>query len=325
MTKIYSDGFDWLVRHQSADGRWDPATFPDRCEGVRCDGTGDAADVVESTARALDAFHSGLSSHRDRGHGKSIAAGLDWLQSVQDAGGAIGPRTNSRHVIAHALATVALLDECNIEPKSRWRPSAEAAIGHLLAVRDDAGVWGASIGGAADLEATTLALCALGCARNLEFSVPAETFERPRAWLDGSHKGSPALVAARRILALYVCSARSGDPRLQEDLATLREAVPRSGGWPGDLDVEFVTAASTAAYLWGGDLLRDCKRANLETIEPTLRGADDGCARGSWDPPAAGSLRGGRVASTGRLLRLFGPQYWSTYRNAIIDKPLFEK
>ncbi|MDJ0521655.1 MAG: terpene cyclase/mutase family protein [Planctomycetota bacterium] len=108
----------WLKAHQSPNGSWQAAGFADWCNGkpvplgeAKPDGRGKEVYDVGVTGLALLAYAGAGHTYRGKGpYAETVAKGLRYLKTKQDAEGCIGARTNQHFIYNHGIATLALLE-----------------------------------------------------------------------------------------------------------------------------------------------------------------------------------------------------------------------
>lgn len=328
---------DWLVRHQSADGRWDLSVRAQRCTDARCAAGEEGSDPVGETALALMALLATGTNLGDKSYGPALRAGFAYLLSVQGADGSFGSRPDPHHILDQALAIDALfwLVSSSANPEVPYRPALERAVPHLVSLRRPGAAWGEDASGTAcDLGVTTWATLAVANARAWEppIAVPDDVFRDVLAWLDTDPGSATEADAAIRTCARVYAGTTQRDPHLLADHEILRRTDPvgADGAVTGaPLDAEGRYFVTRAGWLWGGPIWRHRRQFNADVFPPLQRPAEDGCVGGSWDAPVA-ARRGdgpthGRLGATALTLMLEDPCFVSTYRNAMEDTSLIPK
>jgi hypothetical protein len=101
----------WLALHQEPNGRFAPASFPERCKArgaAPCGGPGEERQAIGVTGLALLAFlraGNGL----DRGpHSAEVARAVGWLLRQELPTGLFGERASLEHMYSHLIATWAM-------------------------------------------------------------------------------------------------------------------------------------------------------------------------------------------------------------------------
>jgi len=316
---------DWLTRHQSADGSWDLRT--PACADPRCSAHEGPVDVVGDTALALRAFLTRLPDLASDRASPAIRRGLDWLVAAQAPDGtfesALAPHEVRDQALVAQTGLWATWDLDQRGPAARerllpYRVVAERSGDRLLALRRQGGAW--SDGGAAadDLVLTTWATLALAEARGMGLTVPDAAVAEVLDWLDTDPGGATEAAAAMRTCCRVALGATQRDEHLQADHRILLGfvAAPDAPGHADDAASRFL--ATVAASQWGLDLWRHWFD-EIPVVCARQRGADAGCACGTWSAGCAGP-EGDAVGATALSAMLFDPRFISTYANGIRAK-----
>jgi hypothetical protein len=294
-------GLAWLATNQAPEGRWD-------CERHG----GYARYDVGVTSLALLAF-LGAGNDSTRGpYADSTRRGIEYLLSVQEPDGRIGPDTRLErwtYLYNHALATQALMEgylmslheEALREPISR-------ALGFLVAVQNRDGGWRyTEPGESSDSSVTAWVLSTLALARRaglLEES--GEVFARARAWIDGATSEAgftgyrerpregehPTGTTAAAFTALAAAGIDADPGSLHR---ARREALREfaTAGVPDGTDDPVGTYFLANALFQIGAEAWD--QWNARSVLPLAQRQE---ADGSWSPSGKYAPPGGRVAST---------------------------
>ncbi len=140
------DALRWLAAHQSADGGWSAETFGTWCDGKSVtdgpDGAGKVDYDVGVTGLALCAYLGAGYTHRGRHpFAQTIAKGLRYLRSVQDAEGCFGPRTSPYFVYNHAAAALAIVEAYGMTGSPLFHQSAQKALDFIALARNPYFAW----------------------------------------------------------------------------------------------------------------------------------------------------------------------------------------
>lgn len=104
-------GQDWLLRHQSADGRFDCDGFLEQCKGGSCGDAGETTYDPGVTGLAMLALLDARNpAALDAPRAAAVARAETWLGDMQDAEGCFGPRTSQHFQYNHMIATLAVVE-----------------------------------------------------------------------------------------------------------------------------------------------------------------------------------------------------------------------
>ena len=169
-------GLSFLSRQQSPEGWF---------EG--------SASHVTVTARATLAFLAAGKVPDTGRYGLTLRASIEWLLSQQTADGYIGHEP--REMRAHALATLALVEACGVDPnperRGRVYQAAKKALTAIVAAQQTpksdpspGGGWGVEPNSpASDLADTAVCLLALRARQDLGIIVPVKSLEQARGFV----------------------------------------------------------------------------------------------------------------------------------------------
>ena len=324
------DALDWLARHQSANGRWEPAGFSTRCKGTPCLGAGDEANDTGVTALAALAILGNGEGPGAGPYGQGLARALRWLLGRQDSSsGRIGSPSGERFMYGHAAATLALAETSALGGGTEEIQGALAkAVGFIHAARNRTGAWRYECppNGESDSSVTGWVLLALRGAADAGIAVDAEDLDAGFSWLSRAtdprsgrcgyrtrgersfrQLGAAPRFPADRTEALTALSlfARmvhgriaAGDELLPRQAELFRKTLPRWEATPraSPVDEDYWFFGTLAAFQLGG---RDWEEWNFALKKALLENQRrDGDAAGSWDPVGVWGGAGGRVAMT---------------------------
>ena len=294
----YDPSASWLIAHADPDGGW-----PRRAEGSEAAPPLDVA----ATSLALLTFLSQGYTHRsegDGGVGTAIGLALRRMKSLQAADGQLAGTSSQDAVRAHALATLALLEDYGMTESVVVREPARRAFAALLGLRKESGGWASDAGARGD-DAEATAFAVLACAqagqivkwqraaeRVPEIPVEASLLDSFRSWAERegrSAAGSAVRVEAAQVIALAVGGE---DPTSSNDVL---DAVARiRAACQGDavaLDPVERFLSMVAITVTGCERSESWRKAFFEDLTRLQRGGKDPVElRGSFDPPA-GDLR----------------------------------
>jgi hypothetical protein len=143
------DALRWLKAHQSPDGGWEAEGFRRWADGKPAigpgpDGVGKATYDVGVSGLALLAFlGAGYTQRSDdkEGFGTTVAAGLKYLRTVQDAEGCFGSRSSGHYVYNHAIATLAMVEAFAMTGSSMLRNPAQRGLDFVTVARNPYFAW----------------------------------------------------------------------------------------------------------------------------------------------------------------------------------------
>ncbi len=361
-------GLAWLAAHQSDDGRWESAGFGGWCDGGASGhvltGAGERVYDVGITGLALLAFQAagyvpGGGGPHGNAYGQNVAKGLDYLVSVQDAEGCIGPRTTMHYVYSHAYAAQALVEAYALVDSTRSRRAAQKALDFSRLAQNPHYGWRYGVKpGDNDTSVTAVMLLPFVVAARLNavreragsappLDVDGEVFEWAFAWSSkmvgngrvgyiqrgGVSSRAQAVVnafPARRTesttaLATVCWLLSPVPPRGTDDPeAGMRLMVRRPPLWrpkTGNIDLYYWYYAALAFHQVGGPEHQRWRQALGEALLPTQRSDGDRCGYlGSWDPVGAWGSVGGRVYATAiGVLSLLAESRFPRYRSLEIE------
>ena len=316
-------GLEWLASVQKEDGHWSLGAYDPNGAA----GTVRLQSDTAATGLALLAFLGAGYDHFDGRHRDVVRRGLEWLVSVQKADGDLyvtaDPVSNScAWLYSHGIATTVLCEAVGMTGDPLLRPSAERAIGFIVASQQPSrGGWRYQPRADSDLSVSGWMLVALRAGVLAGLDVPAETFAGVERLLDGSaiadKTGSyhynainpgqrPSDLSAASMTALgALMRLHGGTPRTDEGIVTAAGRLAAMTPAYGTRQ-----ARTRDAYLWyyasqvlvqtGGpewDAWYERLCVELETQQVAA-----GRETGSWDPlgqvPDRWGAFGGRLYVT---------------------------
>ncbi|MBL8803279.1 MAG: terpene cyclase/mutase family protein [Planctomycetes bacterium] len=273
---------EWLLAHQSSDGRWDCDAFASVCQArgaAPCDGPGQSSNDVATTSLAVLAILECESKQHDARFKDAVERGVRWLVSQQRSDGRVGEQDGVFALYNHALATCAMAETYLRAKPFLLRFPAQKAVTFALAARNPGKAWRytAPPNGENDTSVTGWMVLALDTARRAGLRVDAAAFDGARAWFDEvtdpqtgrcgyTERGSPSSRTARvndhfpphsgEALTAIALGARArwgelaADPALVERQLALLGAKPPlwdESGERNDLYAWFFTARALRA------------------------------------------------------------------------------
>lgn len=317
----------WLARHQSPDGSWGAATFPQQCTGEKCSGGGGREFDTGVTGLALLAFLGAGYSHLSRDEfpdpvrpgqtlrfGDVVRNGIKWLMAHQDPEGCIGPR-RGHFLYDHSIASLALSEAFGMTNATALQGPAQKAVDFLVAAQNPGKGWRYTPRCQDnDTSVTGWALMALKSADLSGLSFPEDCYKGTRAWLDEVTEPTYSRVGYTRkpagkerwhsptaiaVMCRIFMDKNRADPRLAHGCDQLLLAKPV---WEaGKIDFYYWYYGSLALFQFDGPTgskwrawNEDMKNALVKNQET----ASKGCRSGSWEAADTWSRQGGRVYAT---------------------------
>jgi len=317
---------DWLIRHQSPDGRWDADGFEACCKGTKCGMPGGPLFDPGVSALALLAFSGYGETYKTPRFGAAVRIGLKWLKGVQDADGCFGPRTSSHFVYNHAIATLAMCDMFGMTRSPLFKSSAQQGIDFILQCQNPYLAWRYGVRpGDNDTSVTAWMVWALDAGKAAGLAVEPASLDGARAWLDqvtdpatgrvgytkrGNGPARPQelmdrfpasrteSMAALGVLTRMHCGADRADPVVAKGLDLLAKVPPTWSTRDGSIDFYYWHFGTMAMFHAGGDRWKKWNESmKTALVDHQRRGAEDD-ARGSWDPLDPWATEEGRVGAT---------------------------
>jgi hypothetical protein len=288
-------GLQWLVRHQSPDGRWMlDGAFRDK----------GAANDTAGTALGLLPFLGAGKTHkasRDNAFDKTVGKGLRFLMSRQDrkrgdfGGGMYG----------HGIATIALSEAYGLTQDLNLRMAAQRAVNFIVYAQHEKGGWRYSPGQEGDVSVTGWQVMALKSAQMAGLDVPASTLKKAERFLDScaspttegygyvGNAATPTTSAVGLLCRQFMQGWGPQNPRLIKGISANLKPVP-----PGTKkDAYYHYYATQVMYHFGGDAWKDWNQKMRDLLVASQAADKASPDFGSWS--SAGDTWG---ASGGRLM-----------------------
>lgn len=314
---------EWLAAHQSGDGRWDADGFDAGCGDAGCSGAGAASHDVGVTGLSLLCFLGAGETHNSGPNKDTVARGLAYLKSVQDADGCFGPRTSRRFQYDHLCASLALTEAYGLTGSRLFEGSAQRAVAFVEASRNPYLAWRYGVrDGGNDTSVTGWAVMVLESARLAQLDVDSRSMEGAVTWIDrmtepdlgrvgyerrgGASSRLPSArdafparnvetMSAVGVLArIFAGRDPATTPEIAKGADVLARAPPVRGAGTNDFCYWYL--GTLAQFQVGGERWRAWNESMKEVWMDSQH--TDGHARGSWDPVDAWSSEGGRVYAT---------------------------
>jgi hypothetical protein len=167
-------GLKWLVRMQSADGRWMlDGPFPDK---------GLANDTAATALALLPMLAAGKTHKPDKynPYDRPVEKGLNFLLRRQDKKtGNLGGE-----MYGHALAAIVLCEAYGLTQDPVLRRPAQMAVNYIIASQHEAGGWRYGPGQPGDMSVTGWQVMALKSGQMAGLDVPVVTLVKSQRFLD---------------------------------------------------------------------------------------------------------------------------------------------
>ncbi len=293
-TAAVTRGLKWLVRQQSADGRFQLAgMFKDK-------GT---ENFTAATGLGLLPFLGAGKTHRpskDNGYGKTVGRALRYLIRRQD------PRRGELGggMYGHAIATIALSEAYGLSQDPVLRVPAQRAVYYIVSAQHEGGGWRYSPLQAGDMSVTGWQVMALKSAQMAGLTVPNITLQKAQRFLDSvaaSNDGygyvdtnpTPTMSAAGLLCRQFVQGWGPRNLRLIKGINANLKPTP-----PGTRkDAYYHYYATQVMFHFGGDAWKQWNEKMRDLLVKTQEQDAMSPSFGSWS--AAGDAYG---SAGGRLM-----------------------
>jgi hypothetical protein len=290
-------GLQWLVRQQSADGRW-------LLDGMFKD-KGSANDPAGAGLGLLP-FLGAAKTHKpakDNPYEKTVYRGLRFLMSRQDpkrgdlGGGMYG----------HGIATIALCEAYGLTQDASLRLPAQRAVNFIVAAQHERGGWRYAPGQEGDLSVTGWQVMALKSAQMAGLDVPTITLKKAERFLDSlaaSNEGygyvdtnaSPTMSAVGLLCRQFLQGWGPQNLRLIKGIQANLKPTP-----PGaKKDAYYYYYATQVMYHFGGDSWKDWNKEMRDLLVKSQEANQASADFGSWTSAGDtwGKSGGGRLMVT---------------------------
>ena len=300
----------WLVEHQQTDGRWNPrlteAGREFRVLGHDRQGAGSDADTA-LTGLALLALMGAGHDHLQGKYRDNVRTGLEFiLKSQSRSGDLAGDASLFAHMYSHGIATLAVSEAFALTGDLRLKPFVERAVSYSLAAQDPrSGGWRYQPGEEGDMSQFGWQVMALKSAQIGGTTIPTETVQRMKVFLDlcssGQHMGlaayrprqSPSPTMTAEALACRYFLGQSVEDWTADEAA---EFIVRQPPGSGEIDYYLWYYATLSLYQRGGPHWEQWNRQLQKQLLGTQM--EQGNHAGSWEPNGKWCGYGGRVFST---------------------------
>jgi hypothetical protein len=179
-------GLAFLARNQLPDGRWTLNHFAEQ------DDPPTMASDTAATALAILAFQGAGYNHQQYKYKQVVSNGLKFLLSNQAENGDLyvvqgGADNRPVWLYSHAIASLALCEAYGMTQDPGLQEQAQLAVDFIVAAQEaKRGGWRYQPGRDSDTSVSGWMLQALESGRRAELTVPAETYDKVRQWLNRS-------------------------------------------------------------------------------------------------------------------------------------------
>ncbi len=294
---------DWLMRHQSDDGRWSSRRFDHACNG--CGGHSSVTSDVAVTSLAILAFLGADHTHvKDGPYRDHVARAVDWLLAQQSESGDLrGEET----MYSHGIAGIAIAEAYGMTRDPRLRRHVERMVEFTVAARNRRlGGWRYEPGQVGDTSVLGWQVMALASARRAGVDVPEEAFDSARQWLThvspatmpgrySYQPGQPPSLAmtAEAMFVQQLLGRGPDEPMMQRSADYILERLP---SWANQANTYAWYYATLALFQHGGPAWTTWNEQLKRELLASQR--TQGPAAGSWDPADRWANIGSRVYQT---------------------------
>jgi hypothetical protein len=292
----------------------------------KCPGSGGPLFDPGLSGLATLAFLGAGETHQSAKHGDPVRNALKYLKGIQDAEGCFGPRTSNHFTYNHAMASLAMSEAFALTQSPLFRDSAQKGADFIQQCRNPYLAWRYGVRPQDnDTSVTGWMVAALRSAKTAGLAVDDACFDGALAWLDkvtepehgragdtarGNGPSRPQelmgafpadrseSLTAEAVLTRFHCGQGAENEMLRKGLELCLRTPPSWDVQGGSIDFYYWYFGSLANFKAGGDYWRRWSAGLKDSVVAYQRGADSGCARGSWDPVDPWGAEGGRVYGT---------------------------
>lgn len=184
-------GLQFLVRHQSPDGRWSLNHFASGRPGYENEKAALNSDTA-ATGLALLAFQGAGYNHREHKHRETVLGGLEWLLKHQKEDGDLyvpldDESSRSVWLYSHSIATLALCEAYGMTQDPALKEPSQKALNFIVKAQNpERGGWRYSPTQGADTSVTGWMMMALKSGELANLEVPSDTYVKIQKWLDSA-------------------------------------------------------------------------------------------------------------------------------------------
>ncbi|MEK7484711.1 MAG: prenyltransferase/squalene oxidase repeat-containing protein [Planctomycetota bacterium] len=133
-------GLDWLARHQSSNGSWNPSSYTQHCLGKKCDlQTSHANHSTGLSGLALLCFLGAGETPSEGKYQKNVSKVIQFLLKQQKTDGSFGPGTPDTY--NQAIATLALIEAYSMIGNENCKNAGQKAVLYLSKIQQSGGGW----------------------------------------------------------------------------------------------------------------------------------------------------------------------------------------
>ena len=327
--KVVMAGLDWLKRHQSPDGSWDPVSYGQMCDsnlGATCTGRGSGIHTAGLTGLAILTYlGAGYDSSRPSPFTECVKKGLKWLKNNQDAEGCFGSRSNNHFTYSHSCATLAMCEAYASTKQSAWKKCAQDGLKFIGTCQNPYKAWRYGVKpGDNDSSVTGWMLMALKSGKDAGLEVDVRSMSDGMAFVNsmtdeetgrtgyvtrGSGVVRPegqtdkwpaseseALTAVAMCSRIFCGTADSEAGLMKAGAELLSKKLPVWDEAKGSIDMYYWYYGTLAMFQVGGSQWDAWNKAlKGVVIDQQVK---EGCTRGSWEPKDPWCEDGGRIYAT---------------------------
>lgn len=287
---------EWFKRHQNADGRWSSKHFDDACG--QCSGAGEVdADVAATGLALLCYLGAGHTQAQEGPYRATVASALAWLLARQAPDGDLRGRET---MYSQTVAAVALCEAYAMTRDPALAGPAQKAVD--LVLRRTA----AAAPDKRDTSVLGWLVFTVESARRAGLTIPADAFDRARAWLDetsdprrtglyayGPGKPPSAPMTAEAMFVQQLLGRSRTEPRMDASARFVARELP---AWDRAAPTHHWYYATLALFQHQGPAWESWNTALKRELLARQHAA--GPDAGSWDPQDQWSRTIGRVYQT---------------------------
>ena len=324
--KARAAALQWLARHQSKGGAFDPAKFDARCKVLKCPGRGEGDYAIGLTGLAVVAFLRAGTLPGPDAEGASLEAALRFLRTTQDGEGCFGEARTGHFLYNHAIATLAVCEASAKTSDPALGTAAKRAVDFIRSAQKPYKGWRYEVKDEMnDTSATAWMVQALRAGTMAGLDVEPRVFDGAKSFLDdvtdaetgrsgylkkGDFPGREEAMMTKfpgamsesstgaAMLARLLCGQEPKEEILRKGADILLKRLPEWNTTRGTIDLYYWYYGTEVEARLGKEGWKKWSAALKASLLPWQRGEKSGCAEGSWDPVDPWEKTGGRLYMT---------------------------